>query len=85
MAKFEHIIGNDADKRFNKGRVHGITREYMTYLETLNNEGGVGVMTPGSGESLTTLRNRVRRSASLLGIQVKTQQDGDELLIRVIK
>jgi len=85
MAKFEHIKGNEADKRFNKSRVHGVTREYMTYLETLKGQGGVGVMTPGGGENLTTLRNRIRRSASLLGIQVKTQQDGNDLLVKVVK
>ncbi len=85
MAKFEHIKGGDAEKRFAKSRVHGVTREYMTYLDTLKKEGGVGVMKAGRGESLTTLRNRVRRAADLLEIQVKTQKDGEELLVKVLK
>ena len=85
MAKFEHIKGGDAEKRFAKSRVHGVTREYMAYLETLKKEGGVGVLKPGRGESLTTLRNRVRRAADLLETEIKTQRDGEELLIKVIK
>jgi len=85
MAKFEHIKGGDAEKRFAKSRVHGVTREYMNYLETLRDQGGVGVLKPGKGESLTTLRNRVRRSAGLLEMNIKTQRDGDELLIKVQK
>ena len=85
MAKFEHIKGGDAEKRFAKSRVHGVTREYMAYLETLKKEGGVGVLKPGRGESLTTLRNRVRRAADLLETEIKTQRDEEELLIKVIK
>lgn len=85
MAKFEHIKGGDADKRFAKSRVHGVTREYMAYLETLTHEGGVGVLKPGRGESLTTLRNRVRRAAVLMETKIKTQRDGEELLIKVTK
>jgi len=85
MAKFEHIKGGEADKRFAKSRVHGVTREYMTYLDTLKSEGGVGIIKPGRGESLTTLRNRIRRAADLLEIQIKTQKDGDELLVKVQK
>ena len=85
MAEFKHIKGGDAEKRFAKSRVQGVTCEYMTYLETLKSEGGVGVLKPGHGENLTTLRNRVRRSASLLEMQIKTQRDGDELLIKVQK
>ena len=85
MAMFEHIKGGQAEKRFAKSRVHGVTREYMNYLETLRNEGGVGVLKPGEGEKLTTLRNRVRRSAGLLEMKIKTQRDGEELLIKVLK
>jgi hypothetical protein len=85
MAKFEHIKGGQAEKRFEKSRVHGVTREYMNYLETLRSEGGVGVLKPGHGENLTTLRNRVRRSAGLLEMKIKTQKDGNELLIKVEK
>ena len=85
MAKFEHIKGGDAEKRFAKSRVHGVTREYMAYLDALRKEGGVGVLKPGRGESLTTLRNRVRRAADLLEIGIKTQKDGEELLIKVLK
>jgi hypothetical protein len=85
MAKFEHIKGGNAEKRFAKSRVHGVTRQYMAYLETLTREGGVGVLKPERGESLTTLRNRVRRAADLLETQIKTQRDGEELLIKVIK
>ena len=85
MAKFEHIKGGNAEKRFAKSRVHDVTREYMAYLETLKNEGGVGVLKPEGGESLTTLRNRVRRAADLLETEIKTQRDGAELLIKVMK
>ena len=85
MAKFEHIKGGNAEKRFAKSRVHDVTREYMAYLETLKNEGGVGVLKPEHGESLTTLRNRVRRAADLLETEIKTQRDGEELLIKVMK
>jgi len=84
MAKFEHVKGDAADRRFNKSRVHSVTKEYMDYLDTLTKEGGVGIITPGRGENLTTLRNRIRRSAGLLGIKVKTQQDGDNLLVKVV-
>ncbi len=85
MAKFEHIKGGNAEKRFAKSRVHDVTREYMAYLDTLKNEGGVGVLKPEPGESLTTLRNRVRRAADLLETEIKTQRDGEELLIKVMK
>ncbi len=85
MAKFEHITGGEADKRFAKSRVHNVTREYMTYLDTLSGQGGVGVLKPGRGESLTTLRNRVRRAADLLEIKIKTQKDGEDLLVKVLK
>ncbi|MFO7769707.1 MAG: hypothetical protein R6W82_12230 [bacterium] len=83
MAKFEHIKGNDAEKRFAKSRVHSITREYMDYIKTLKEEGGIGVLKPSGEESLNTLRNRVRRAAGLLDLKVKTQKDGDDLLIRI--
>jgi len=83
MAKFEHIKGSEAEKRFAKSRVHGITREYMDYLKTLQKEGGIGVLKPSGDESLNTLRNRVRRAGGLLDIKVKTQKDGKDLLVKV--
>ena len=85
MAKFEVVKGGDAEKRFAKSRVHDITREYMLYLESLRKEGGVGVLKPGRGESLNTLRNRIRRAAGIMDLTVKTQKDGDELLVKVVK
>jgi hypothetical protein len=85
MAKFELVKGGDAEKRFAKSRVHGVTREYMQYLESLRKEGGIGVLKPGRGESLNTLRNRIRRSAGLMEMDVKTQKDGEELLVKVSK
>ena len=85
MAEFHHLKGADAEKRFAKSRVHGVTREYMQYLDTLRKQGGIGVLQPGANESLNTLRNRVRRSADLMEIQIKTQKDGEELLVKVLK
>jgi hypothetical protein len=85
MAVFQHIKGADAEKRFAKSRVHAVTREYMKYLDKLRAEGGIGVLRPGPNESLNTLRNRVRRSADLMEIEVKTQKDGDELLVKLVK
>jgi hypothetical protein len=85
MAKFELVKGSDAEKRFVKSRVHDVTREYIQYLESLRKEGGVGVLKPGRGESLNTLRNRIRRAAGLMEIEVKTQKDGEELLVKVTK
>ena len=85
MAKFEHIKGAEGEKLFAKGRVHGATREYMGYLQTLKKEGGVGILRPTGKENPTTLRNRIRRAAELQGIEVKTQKDGNELLVKVVK
>ena len=85
MAKFEHVKGAEGDKLFAKGRVHGATREYMGYLQTLKKEGGVGILRPTGKESQTSLRNRIRRAADLMGIEIKTQKDGDDLLVKVAK
>ena len=85
MAEFQHIKGSGAEKRFAKSRVHNVTREYMQYIEMLRKEGGVGVLKPGRGESLNTLRNRVRRAADLMEVEIKTQKDGAELLVKVGK
>ncbi len=81
MASFNHLTGKEADRRFATSRVHGITREYMEYLKTLQSEGGIGVLKPGRGENLVTLRNRVRRAAGVLGVRAQTQRDGNELIV----